>query len=136
MAKRNKVSDKLVLLGSADENFTKQISHYTRIKDCLILCDIEGGEFSIFREETIEELSSSIILIEIHDFVFEDGARRYKRLCDLLRGYFNLQEFKTGARNLSTYPEISSYNDTDRWLLCSEGRTEAMKWLLLTPRNN
>ena len=39
----------------------------------------------------------------------------------------------TGARDLSQFRELRMMSDTDRWLLCSEGRPRLMSWLRFDP---
>jgi len=78
--------------------------------------------------------SGSVILIESHDYFYADGQNKLDRLKADAAPYFQITEFTTGSRDLSKFPELRTFNDTDRWLICDEGRGELMRWLRLDPR--
>ena len=52
----------------------------------------------------------------------------------LAEEFFNVTELKMGSRDLSNIPELQKFSDSDRWLMCSEGRGELMSWLRLDPK--
>ena len=45
----------------------------------------------------------------------------------------NRTVIKNAARDLSWIPELDAMNDSDRWLICSEGRPKLMSWLIFAP---
>lgn len=101
---------------------------------CLVLCDIEGGEFDVFTPECIAKLAQATLVIELHEFMVPDGDARAKVLLEALGAVFKLSFATMGARDLSPFPELVNVNDTDRWLICSEGRGRMMTWVLCEPR--
>lgn len=134
-AKLNQVTDRLDIRGAADAGFTEDLqASGIDLSRCLILCDIEGGEFDIFSPDCIARLGQAILLIELHEFMVPEGDAKAKTLIDNLRATFNLTFVTTGARDLSKFPELVNVNDTDRWLICSEGRGKLMTWVLCEPK--
>ena len=102
------------------------------IKDVVVLCDIEGAEFEIMSESVLSTLSGASIFIEIHDFI-ENGSDLYLQLKERARRWFKVKEIKKAGRNPYHYTELDHLDDTDHWLVCSEGREPNQKWLSLTP---
>ena len=81
-------------------------------------------------------LNKAKIIIEIHPWMVENGYSKYISLKKIASKYFTLTELTTTNRDLSVYKELDKFSDNDRWLLCSEGRSFRMNWLVLTPRCN
>jgi hypothetical protein len=98
-----------------------------------LLCDIEGGEFNLFTRSVFEAFRGSILLIEIHHW-HEGGEAGLVRLKEDASEHFHVTALKTGSRDLSGFPELQILSDTDRWLICSEGRGQLMTFLRLDPR--
>jgi hypothetical protein len=132
-AQRNGVTDNLSVFGYADENFFNCIKKY-KPEECLLFCDIEGGEFNLFSDEVLNYFRNSTIIIEIHDWLVDNGEFELSKLKERASTIFNINALTTGSRDLSHIRELDSYGDTDRWLLCSENRMRRMQWLVLTPR--
>lgn len=133
-AKLNHVSSKVQIFGLATIDFYRDLQNLgVNLSDCVILCDIEGGEFDLFRENTLKQLRSSVVIIEIHDW-HENGKSKYERLKKHAEKYFKVFEVTTGKRDLSVFPEIREMRDNDRWLLVSEGRHYLQTWLVLKPK--
>jgi hypothetical protein len=129
----NKVSNKLHILGEATKYFYKSIP----IKDlnsAVILIDIEGAEFSLLDSEVFSHLKKSIIFIELHDWFFEDGEEKMARLVSDAKPFFKISKLTTTSRDLSRFPELFDYSDSERWLIASEGRSKLMTWLRLDPK--
>jgi hypothetical protein len=99
----------------------------------VVLIDIEGGEFDLLDREALRHLSRSVVIVELHERLVEDGEAKLAKLLAEASEYFRVGEFRTGARDLSGFPELAQMNDTDRWLLCSESRPYLMRWLRLDP---
>jgi hypothetical protein len=102
----------------------------------VLLVDIEGGEFDLFDVKLFKALKGSIIFIELHDWMINDGDNKLAKLKSEASKYFNFTEITTTSRDLSVFPELRSFNDTDRWLICSESRKKLMTWLRLDPKSN
>ena len=129
----NGVRDSVVVRGAGESSFYQAIfSDGIDPNDMVILSDVEGYEFNIFTAETLAALSGAIIIIEIHDW---DGRNHnYEKLRQDAEQHFTISEIRTGARDLSYIDEIRGFYDSDRWILCSEGRGDFGKWLKLTPK--
>ena len=137
-AKLNGISDNLKILGIANVFTISEVIADLKenIKNSLILCDIEGAEFDLFNDEMLKLLNKAKIIIEIHPWMVENGYSKYEALKIISNKYFTVSELTTSNRDLSIYKELDNFSDNDRWLLCSEGRSYRMKWLVLTPRCN
>ena len=133
-AKTNDVADKVAVTGIATADFASDLSKLgVDLKQCAVLCDIEGAEFEILSSTSIEQLRHSFLLIELHDFMIENGERKKQALIDTLSEYFSVSALTTQARDLSPFPELDHFADNDRWLMCSEGRPRRMSWLQCIP---
>lgn len=99
----------------------------------VLLIDIEGGEFDLITAEFLDLFRHSSIIIEIHEHLVSDGEKRYAALLQHCRPLFSLREIRTGPRDLSSFPELETLSDDERWLMCSEGRRHLGKWLFLEP---
>ncbi len=134
-AKEHGVSDRVQVLGAASSTFPSDIKKMGfAIEDALVLCDVEGAEFEIFDDHCLKALRGAEVVIELHEFIVDGGAGKIQGLYDRARGHFDVRLFKTGYRDLSGIPELDRLGDSDRWLICSEGRGKMMSWLHLTPR--
>jgi hypothetical protein len=128
----NHVSDKVIIKGIADKNFSDFLA-VDEIQNSVLFVDIEGGEFDLFDSFLFEKFQKAIIFIELHDWLFEDGADKRKALILNAEKYFSVTELTTSNRDLCKFLELKIFSDTDRWLICSEGRGLLMTWLRLDP---
>jgi hypothetical protein len=134
-AQANRVADRVLLLGAASNAFPADLKQRgLAAKDMLVLCDVEGAEFEIFDENCLKGLEGSEIVIELHEFIVENGGDKMQSLFDRVRRHFDVRLFKTGHRDLSGISELDGLGDSDRWLICSEGRGKMMSWMHLTSR--
>ncbi len=127
----NNVIDKVTILGTAKKDFFKIIPH-NEINSSVLLVDIEGAEFDLFDKHTLSRFRNSVIYIEIHDWL--NKKKSLETLKKNARQFFEITTLTTGSRDLSHFDELEFYSDTDRWLICSEGRVKRMIWLKLTPK--
>ncbi|MEC8263039.1 MAG: hypothetical protein VX017_06970 [Pseudomonadota bacterium] len=131
-AELNGVADRVDIRGEADAAELKQV-----IDRCpgpaAVLIDIEGAEFAFLTDEVIDSLASCHVIIELHDWLTEDGVALRDGLMDRLSGRFRSHIVHTGARDLSNFPELADLPDSERWLVCDEGRGRSMEWLFLEP---
>lgn len=134
-AAMNQVADKVEIHGAADNSFCLELLGTSiDLSTCVLLCDIEGGEFEIFRSEVLSSFQGSYLIIETHDRFFENGDELMSRLIGEASQYFKVSVLRTGSRDFSPYRETWHLTDTDRWLIASEGRSYMMSWLLLSPK--
>jgi hypothetical protein len=132
-AELNGVLERISIHCTAAGDFYKAIPEAERLKSVLLV-DIEGGEFDLFTEEVFRAFERSIIFIELHAYAFRDGRERLAALKASAGRFFDITELTMTARDLSKFPELRSFSDTDRWLICSEGRGRLMQWLRLDPK--
>ena len=130
----NRVSGNVSIHGAADKGFYKAIKGEHLSKSVLFV-DIEGAEFDLFDRELFGVFKNSIIFIELHDWFVEDGKRKLAKFRNDAKEFFNITELTTSARDLSKFSELKNYSDSDRWLICSEGRDRLMTWFRLDPIN-
>jgi hypothetical protein len=128
----NRVKKKLHIFGEAKKDFYLNIPK-NDLKKSVILIDIEGAEFSILDKNTLSNLKNSIIFIELHEWFFDDGEKKLNKLKSDAKNFFKISELKTSSRDFSVFPELSLFNDSERWLIASEGRGRLMTWLRLDP---
>jgi len=134
-AEANNVSNRISVRGIAEPDFYNDLLvDAVALTDVVILSDIEGAEFSVFTAETLANLSKAKIIIEIHDWGIGRDAQ-YDQLKKSAEKYFKISEIRTGARDLSHIEELENFHDSDRWILCSEGRGNLGKWICLDPKN-
>jgi hypothetical protein len=129
----NKLENKLHIFGEATHNFYSLIPKKDLDK-AVIVIDIEGAEFSLLNKKSFSCLKKSIIFIEVHDWFFKDGKRKMTKLISDAKPFFKVSTLTTTSRDLSKFPELAHYGDSERWLIASEGRSKLMTWLRFDPR--
>jgi hypothetical protein len=128
----NDVSGRLRVLGAANKSFPALISPHNP-SQCVLLVDMEGGEFDLLDEAVLATFRRAVIIVELHHWFFPDGDMKLKKLRDLAERYFRISELTTSARDLSRFRELAKFSDDDRWIICSEGRGRRMSWWRLDP---
>lgn len=131
-ARLNGVAARIRILGEAGPSFHEELDPRD-LRDAVLLVDVEGREFDLLGEASFLALSDCVIYIELHDWFHPDGMQRLERLRRCCSATHTWREIRTGARDLGQFPELDVLCDSDRWLLCSEGRARAMKWARLDP---
>lgn len=109
----------------------------TDLRDCVVLCDIEGAEFTLFQDELLRRLSDCHVIVELHDFMLNDPGARETGVGTLIRAaepYFDVHVVKDGLRDIRNIPPLRDLSDWDSYLLCVEARYRLMSWLWLRPR--
>lgn len=129
----NGVQDRIEIRGMAEKHFHEAIPAAVRDASVLLV-DVEGGEFELLHEATFRAFAKAIILVELHEWFFEDGAEKLSRLMRDSASTHSATTLTMGARDPSAFPELHGFNDNDRWLVCSEGRGRLMRWLRFDPR--
>ena len=131
-AKLNNVFNNVKIRGKADKDFYKDLQN-DEIAQSVLFVDIEGDEFNLFDKNIFEKFKKSIIYIELHDWFFTDGNEKLKKLEEDAKEYFSIEKITMTSRDLSVFEELNEMSDTDRWLICSEGRMKLMTWWRLDP---
>jgi len=133
VAQLNGIQDRVSIFGTADDKFLENISS-AQIAESLVLLDIEGGEFSVLTEHNLRKLSNSVLIVEMHHEFLANGEEVLDTFRRRAENWFDIQVVETGSRDLSHIPEIRSWSDNDRWLICSEGRPLLPTWWVLRPK--
>ena len=131
LAKLNNVESQIKINGEASHEAL--IDLFQNLPPSMILIDIEGAEFLLLTDEAVESMRKHFVIIEIHDFLVENGEKELIKLNNKLEKYFRISKFTTGARDLSVFSELHLYSDQDRWSICSERRQRLMWWWRLDP---
>lgn len=131
----NAVEPRVHVFGAATHDFHTLLPS-TVVDNCVLLVDVEGAEFDILIAETFRRFSKSIIIVEMHDHFFPDAQSRVSRLRKDCESLFHIEELTTTGRDMSLFPELKEFCDTDRWLICSEGRRSMPHWFVMTPREH
>ena len=132
-ARANGVEGQVEVFGKADETLVGQLSQEC-INDSVVLVDIEGGEFDVLNEAFLEAFQHAYILIEIHNWV-EDFEEKYFKLLLAASKYFAIDTVKPVHRDLTQFTELNDFTDDNRYLICSEGRPNVMRFLRLNPKS-
>lgn len=134
-ARINGVAGKIVSLGEAKETFPDEIQEKgANLADCVILCDIEGGEFELLTADVLQQLANSRLVIEMHDGLYADGDLRKKELVGRCERHFDVSFVENRGRNPCGIEILQSMHEDDKWLICSEGRGIHQTWMVLVPR--
>ena len=132
-AELNNVASRVLIRGFADKYFYKDFKN-DEIDQSILLVDIEGAEFDLFDKNLFKKFSKSIIFIELHPWIFKNnGHEELQKLENDAKEYFTITKITTTSRDLSEFEELKRWSDTDRWLICSEGRPVLMTWWRLDP---
>ena len=124
---KNNVADLISIKSEANE---KTLSSIENINNSVILCDIEGSEYDLFSENLIKNMHPSNVIIEIHknpDISLNEFEDKFKNL-------FSIDKITQGPRSLKGFGELKNFNDNNRALLASEGRSGVPEWWHLTPK--
>jgi predicted RNA methylase len=132
VAAQNNVAEKVEIFGKAEREFYKKLEALDP-SDAIVLVDIEGYEFEIIDSDFFAYFGNSDIIVEVHDFMVKSGAEKLQELLGSSVSTHSVSRFSTGARDLSNLKELEPLTDTDRWLVCSEGRPRLMSWLHFSP---
>jgi len=129
-AERNGVSDKLrVFLGDANSRFISTLSGINWM-NAVVLCDIEGAEFDLFDGKCLDVMYGAMIIMEIHNWVY-DFWPRYESLLERAMKKYHLRFLERSRLPTYHIPELRGMPDDNRMLIMSEGRPNVMRFLQL-----
>lgn len=138
LAEARGLSDRVAVHGEARHDVVDVIEgEGVALDRCVVLCDIEGAEFTLFTDEVLRKLRRTHVIIELHDFLLPDPAARETAIADLKRAaeaHFHVHEIQDGLRDMRRIPILQQWSDWDTWLLCVEARYRMMSWLWLQPK--
>ena len=130
----NQIDQNLTLLGLADEDFLDQVEPVDDFEydNSVFLFDVEGAELGLLTDDGLRRMARAHIVIETHaTMVSEQGQMEFEKLCSR---YHRVSEIRTEGRNPGEFSELESWPDNHRWAICSEGRPERGRWLVLSPK--
>ena len=130
-AQANKVRDQIEIHGKAGANFLQETQRIDP-SATTILIDVEGAEFDILTTKTLFDLRHCHIVMEVHNWI-DDFEQKYIQLLHEAANYFELGTITAGARDPGQIKELDALSDDNRWLICSEGRPNLMRWLTMQP---
>jgi predicted O-methyltransferase YrrM len=134
LAAKNGVSDKVTILGAASDNFVEMLSACNvNSSETMFLVDIEGAEFKVLTEEVFAFLKDSMIIVETHAHIYPDPQAEMEGLIKRASATHRSTTRYPGPRNPSIFKELEDFSETDRWIVCSEGRHEIQQWLRFDP---
>lgn len=117
-----------------EATFESLLALMATYKEALILIDIEGAEFELLREETLSLLSESHVVVELHPAFVENGHKKQESLLNEARRFFNIELIERQCYNPNEFDELRQFSDDERLLALSEGRSNNMQWLVLSPK--
>jgi len=129
----NNIESKVEIFGHADEGFSDLLTARTdfTMQDSVILFDIEGGEYDILNEKTLEALLGACLIIELHEFTDQQIAAAAQLVHIAEKVGNTVSWIHPGGRNPYGFAELERFSDNDKWALVSEGRPSEMRWLVL-----
>ena len=133
--KKNNLYEKFIIRKEANIDEIKKDLQKLKSEETLFLIDIEGTEFTLFKDEDLNFLKKSYLVIEDHNFFIKDNELKEKFYLSLHK-FFNVVFIENGPRNpfIIQNDFLEQLNDDSRFLLLSEGRPQKMRWIFLSPK--
>jgi hypothetical protein len=131
----NGFNHEVTMFAEANQSFADTLIGLSdfRAEDCLILVDIEGGEYELLTALTLRKLQGATFIVELHEFTAEHRSASVVLLERFSDARYDIAYINPGSRNPHQIPGLESLSDDDRWLLCSEGRPSEMRWAVMVP---
>jgi hypothetical protein len=133
LADKNEVSEKIEIKGAATIETLLEIEP-SKLQGAVFLFDIEGAEFEILNALVFQHLSRCNIFIELHFNSQESSLSFVRDWIQEKSDLFEVAVFTTGPRDMSEFEELKFHRDSDRWIICSEGRKNRPMWVHLSPK--
>jgi SAM-dependent methyltransferase len=117
--------------GLFDDESIPRIRHDRGLPDdtrVLLKCDIEGAERELFSEALCSELGRVDVLVELHDF--QDDTTIENVLRKRFANTHRIEILVEAGRNPNAHRMLRNVPEDVRWLMVSESRWSAMRWLL------
>jgi hypothetical protein len=133
-AELNNVGKNLTVLGLAQSDFLDTIERLDNFDytHSVFLIDIEGDEVKLLDSGNLRRMAGATLVIETHStFVSAVAQKNFEKLC---QEFHNVSEIQTAERNPGELKELEYWSDDERWAICSEGRPQRGRWLILSPK--
>ncbi len=101
---------------------------------CAMIVDCEGYESELLNPAVVQGLTSTLILVELHDFVDPTIS---KQIRTRFAQSHDIEVFQATTRTLGTVPAVATLSVEDQKVAVDELRPAKpypMEWMLLTPR--
>lgn len=133
-AELNGCADDITILGEAKTGFLSELSKNFAVDPAqtLIIMDIEGAEEHLLDAEGLKSLSQATAIVELHEHQVSDHFLANLE-AEATKAGLRVRYVTTQERNPAAFAELAAWPDDDRWMLCSEGRTQLMRWAILQP---
>jgi len=131
-AKLNQVADLLEVQGEATRHSLVQA--VSELGECLVLIDIEGGEYNLLDDSLLSTLASATFIVELHAHLDDENVFLQEELIARCERHFNVSFFTQQNFNVNGFQELSKLHDDVRLLALSEGRRARPLWMQLEPR--
>lgn len=102
-------------------------------KRCLVICDIEGEEMTLFHEQNVKKFNHCDLVIELHEFLHRNVRQQLEQLFETTHEVEIISEEKIPdiARKF-----LNNNRQARNWIrLMDEGRPELMRWMYLKTKN-
>lgn len=132
-AELNNLNSGLEIMGRVDSSIVNNLKEYKlNPKKTVILCDIEGAEFTIFTAELLTFLTGATIIIELHDKLMKNQNSFRNDLLE--RVPKNASTYIISNKNRLDFEglyDLEILSDNDRAIVMSEGRKFYGEWLVI-----
>jgi hypothetical protein len=131
---KNRLKDKVSVYNDASIFKINSLLSKNELKKTLFLIDIEGGEFALINNETINYIKNSYLIIEDHSF--NCSKKILKRFWQVIDYYYNYEILYSSSRNPLTIKKLSKLCEDEKWIAVCEDRRRIMNWIVCVPKNN
>lgn len=98
----------------------------------LVVCDIEGAEFSVLTEKLLGDLKGAMLIVELHDRMMTEGLALRSALIGRLPAGARHEILVSQPKDWRGIGAIEALEDNDRALVTSDGRKVLGEWLVVT----
>jgi hypothetical protein len=129
IAEANGVAGRISLHGKATARALRRLP----LEGSVVLCDVEGAEFDIFRDAAVDALRSALVIVELHQ-------RRRPGVDLALLSRFepshSCEIISAKPRDPVDYPQLGLFSEAERDLAINElrWRTDGLRWAVFAPR--
>jgi threonine dehydrogenase-like Zn-dependent dehydrogenase len=130
LAKRNNVAERLTVRGECGWEELEKLAG----PGCLAIIDCEGCELPLLDPAKVPSLSSTMMLVELHDFVDPSIRSKLERR---FASSHTIEIIRSGERDPEGVAAVASLSFTDKKLAVDEmrpTRPHPMEWAVLKPR--
>jgi hypothetical protein len=132
MAQANGVEHRLITGSFCDDAVLQSLP---LSRHALVLNDCEGYEKTLFTPETVRTLTKHDVLIEVHDFVDLAISAKLRAVFETTHHLEIITSFDDVKKAQTyDYPELATFDLTQRKILLAEYWASIMEWFYFSPR--